>query len=627
MASKSTPVTRMRDQVFISYSHKDTAWMEKFSAQLNVIKQTGRLDIWSDKSIRSGQNWVQEINAAIARARVALLLVTVDFLTSEFIKSKELPKILKGHQNDGLYLYWVPIGHAPYSMSDFANIQAAHDPKRPLRGLEEVEQDRVISDIATQIGQMLGQAVRMPGDSRQHLKEHVRQQLQKSRYDFEVLEEIGSGDTSIVYKGQQGMREYAVKVLVSGSVSSGERDNLEELLRKAARLTDPAFIRIHDEVLEGEPICIVGEYVTGRTLTHVLHQRPNHRLPPDEVILYVRQLARALNEAHEQGLSRLRLLPSNLYLDSSRIRLSPLVLSLQSNRTSREYGALYMTKEAINYMPPEQYYGLPLHYGLPLQKKTDQYALGLVALSMLQGAPPVPIRQLADLAQLPSFFDNPRKFFDKTWVDQAPGLSRVIARMLCKDPQDRWDSMDAILNAVEPLQRSRHRQEGSHVGDAKQSYCRYCRGRPEFYRAFYAMFFRRSPGTERLFAKVSMERQYDMIDEAIEKLLNFREGAEPTTLSRTREVHRRLQLAPVDFDHFRDAFLEALEAMGERDQEVLDSWYAVLRPGVDYMAQVCSQKSQRKPVPAPKPSSEVDGATLSRRPLAHASKARLKAHR
>jgi serine/threonine protein kinase len=274
--------------------------------------------------------------------------------------------------------------------------------------------------------------------------------------------------------------------------------------------------------------------------------------------------------------------------------LSPLVLLLHSTQASREYGAFRTTQEAINYIPPEQF------YGLPLQNATDQYALGLIALSMLQGGPPVSIRQLADLAGLQSFFDNPRKFFDKTWIDQAPGLSRVIARMLCKEPRDRWDSMAAILNAIEPLQRSQHRQE-VHVGDAKQSYCRYCRGRPAFYRAFYAIFFRLAPATEGLFAKVSMERQYDMIDEAIERLLNFREGAEPTTLSRTREAHRRFQLAPPDFDHFRDAFLEALMAMGERDPEVLDSWYSVLSPGLDYMKQVCSQKPQPKPVRAHKP--------------------------
>ena len=332
----------------------------------------------------------------------------------------------------------------------------------------------------------------------------------------------------------------------------------------------------------------------GTTLSHVLNQHKS--LPPDAVVSYVRQLARALDEAHQHGLSRRKLLPSNLFLDGL---LSPLVLLLQSNKANREHGVLYTTNEAINYISPEQY------YGQPLEDTTDQYALGFIALSMLQGGPPVPIKQLADLAKLPSFFDDPRKFFDKTWLDRAPGLSRVIARILCKEPRQRWDSMAEILNAIEPLQRSLHRQE-VHVGDAKRSYCRYCQGKTAFYRTFYSMFFRRSPATEGLFANGSMDRQYEMIDEAIERLLNFREGAEPTTLSRTRDAHRRFHLAPSDFDHFHDAFLEALVAMGERDPEVLDSWYAVLRPSLDYMKQVCLPEP--KPVRARKPSPKGESA-------------------
>jgi hypothetical protein len=582
MASESTQASRMRDQVFISYSHNDAEWMEKFSAHLKVIQQTDRLEIWSDERIQSGQNWQEEIDAAIARARVALLLTSKHFFASEFIQNEELPKILKRHQEEGLFLYWVPISHIAYPKSHLANIQAASDPKQPLLGLSEVEQDRIMSEIALGIGEKLGQSVRVAGDERQRVMEKVKHWL---RDRFEDLEEIGCGDTSIVFKGRQGLREYAVKVLVSGGVSSGERENLRALLKKAARLMDPAYIKVQEALLDDEPICIIGEYVAGRTLSHVLHQ--HQRLPPDEVISYVRQLARALAEAHQHGLSRRRLLPSNLFLEGSRIRLSPLVFSTQANLASREYGAFYSTKEAINYLPPEQY------YGLPLQNATDQYALGLISLSMLQGGPPVPIRRLADLAELPSFFEEPRRFFEKTWRDQAPGLSRVIARMLCKDPQNRWDSMAAILNAIEPLQRSQRAQE-VHVQDAKASYCRYCLGKPAFYEAFYKGFFRRARATERLFVGVSMDRQYQMIDEAIEKLLNFRDGPEPTTLSRTRDAHRRFRLKRTDFDLFGEAFLETLKAMGEQDPDVLDSWDAVLRPGLDYMKQVCAQEPETR---------------------------------
>lgn len=614
MDRQSAQTSELRDRVFISYSHKDEKWMSKFSTHLKILQQSDRLEVWSDKTIEAGENWQQRIDEAIARARVALLLASADFFASEFISNDELPKILKKHQDEGLFLYWVPIGHAAYPKSRLAAIQAASDPKQPLEGLSEAEQNRIMSEITLEIGEKLGQSVRVAGDARQRVLEEVRQRL---RGRIDVLEEIGCGDTSIVFRGRHGLRQCAVKVLVSGGVSSGERERLRALLDKAARLMDPAYIKVQDALLDSEPICIVGEYVAGRTLAHVLHQR--RRLPPDDVISYLRQLARALDEAHQHGLARHRLLPSNLFIEEARIRLSPLVFLIQSNLASREHGAFYITKEAINYIPPEHY------YGLPIQDATDQYHLGLIALSMLQGGPPVPVRQLADLAKLPSFFENPRKFFDRTWIDQAPGLSRVIARMLCQNPEERWDSMAAVVNAIGPLRRSQRGQE-VHVADAKTSYCRCCQGRPAFYKAFYEEFFRRAPAAQGLFTNVSMRRQYEMIDEAIGRLLNFRDGPEPTTLSRTREAHRRFQLAPADFDHFGSAFLETLKTMGEQDPEVLDSWYDVLRPGLDYMKQVCAQEPRPRPVRVRKPAPKAVGTPSPMHPLPHAAAYGPKAH-
>ena len=564
MASELTDASRMRDHVFVSYSHK-------IVTHLKVVEQSGRLAIWSDERIQSGQNWRVEIDAAISRASVALLLASADFLTSEFIRNDELPKILTKHQNDLLYVFWVPLKAAAYPATSLAKIQTAGGIKldAPLESLSVPEQNRVMSAIALEINQKLGQSVRVPGDARQSLVEKVRQRLLEIGVD--VVEEIGCGDTSIVFKGRQGFREYAVKVLVNGGVSASERKDLKERLQKISNLDDPAYIKIHNALLEvdRDPICIICEYVReSRPLDHVLNQCRG--LPPHDVILYVRQLARALKEAHDHGLYRRKLLPSNILIEKpwregSRARLSSIVFLTETHSLRLEHGTIYTTKEALNYIAPEDYYGEALN------EKTDQYALGLVALSMLQGEPPVAINHMDDLAKLPEFFENPRKFFDKAWRDRAPGLSRVIARMLCKEPGERWDSMAAVLNAIEPLQRSQRGQE-VHVADAKQSYYRYCFRKKEFYESFYVIFRRLSSTADKLFADVSMERQYEMVDEAIERLLNFRDGAEPTTLSRTRKSHHdRFALASDDFDHFRDAFLEALAVVGEHDPEVLDS--------------------------------------------------------
>ncbi len=91
--------------VFISYSHKDEKEKETLLSHLDVLQQAGLIDLWSDDRIGAGRNWEQEINQAIGRARIAILLVTANFLTSDFILQQEVPALLKRRQSEGLIIF------------------------------------------------------------------------------------------------------------------------------------------------------------------------------------------------------------------------------------------------------------------------------------------------------------------------------------------------------------------------------------------------------------------------------------------------------------------------------------------------------------------------------------------
>jgi internalin A len=91
MVSELAQQVRMRDQVFISYSHKDAEWMERFCTQLKAIVQTGRLKTWTDHQIEPGQDWRAEIEAAMARTSVALLLTSADSPASNSFRKKKSP--------------------------------------------------------------------------------------------------------------------------------------------------------------------------------------------------------------------------------------------------------------------------------------------------------------------------------------------------------------------------------------------------------------------------------------------------------------------------------------------------------------------------------------------------------
>ena len=81
--------------VFLSYSHKDEVWKDRLQKHLGVLQAEGLLDVWDDRRIAAGDTWLPEIESAIERASVAVLLVSADFLTSKFILGKEVFRFLE----------------------------------------------------------------------------------------------------------------------------------------------------------------------------------------------------------------------------------------------------------------------------------------------------------------------------------------------------------------------------------------------------------------------------------------------------------------------------------------------------------------------------------------------------
>ena len=141
----------VRDQVFISYSHIDKAWLRKLTTMLNPLVRNRIIKAWDDTKIRPSDEWKVEIKQALAAARAAVLLVTPNFLKSDFIHKNELPPLLNAAKSEELVILWVYISHCLYEETEIHRYQAAHDISQPLDSLPEHEQNRVLADICREI--------------------------------------------------------------------------------------------------------------------------------------------------------------------------------------------------------------------------------------------------------------------------------------------------------------------------------------------------------------------------------------------------------------------------------------------------------------------------------------------
>jgi len=139
-----------RTGIFVSYSHADRDWLSRLQIHLAPYVRGEKLDLWDDTKISAGADWAAEIDRAMADARVAVFLVSPDFLASNYVTQVELPALLSRAEKD-LTVCWIPIRASAYDVTPLKNFQAAHDPSHPLATLPEPKQDEALVAIARRI--------------------------------------------------------------------------------------------------------------------------------------------------------------------------------------------------------------------------------------------------------------------------------------------------------------------------------------------------------------------------------------------------------------------------------------------------------------------------------------------
>ena len=114
------------------------------------------IDVWDDRRIGGGEDWLREIKKAIARARVAILLVSEKFLTSDFITRKEIPAILRRRATDGLTVIPVVIRACAWNAVPWLKrLNARPEDGTPLSGIKRHKADEALANLAREIKAIL----------------------------------------------------------------------------------------------------------------------------------------------------------------------------------------------------------------------------------------------------------------------------------------------------------------------------------------------------------------------------------------------------------------------------------------------------------------------------------------
>lgn len=256
--------------------------------------------------------------------------------------------------------------------------------------------------------------------------------------NYRLARHLGKGGFADVYLGEHRyLKSYAaLKVLHVAPTKEEERLFLTEA-QTLAQMDHPHSVRILDFAVEHETPFLVMEYVPGGTVRNLYPAET--QLPLATVVSYIKQVASALQLAHDHSIIHRDVKPENILLRTEQhVLLSDFGLALFAPAPD-----LLSTQAGVGtifYMAPEQLLGKP-------QFATDQYALGVVAYEWLCGVRPFTGKAWNQIA-FKHYSEIPRPLRESR-PDLPETIEAVVLKALAKEPQQRYPSVQQFALALE----------------------------------------------------------------------------------------------------------------------------------------------------------------------------------
>jgi serine/threonine protein kinase len=255
--------------------------------------------------------------------------------------------------------------------------------------------------------------------------------------NYRLIRLLGQGGFAEVYLGEHIHlgTEAAIKLLHT-QLAGEDTDAFRNEARTIARLIHPHIVRVFDFGIEAETPFVVMDYAPNGT---VRRQHPKGiALPIPTILSYIKQVADALQYAHNEHLVHRDVKPENLLIGRHQeVLLGDFGIALLA-QTSRSQSMQDVAGTA-SYMAPEQFQGKP-------RPASDQYALAMMVYEWLTGACPFH-GSFTEIASQQLFVPPPPLQGRTPAI--SPEVEQVVMTALAKDPHQRWASVQAFATAFE----------------------------------------------------------------------------------------------------------------------------------------------------------------------------------
>lgn len=149
---REATLIKNKKKIFVSYSHEDQKHLKRLHVHIKPLEKKGLVELWDDTKIRTGQKWKEQIESDLANAAIAVLIISADFLASDFIVDNELPPILKKAELEGTLILPVILKPCRFLReAELSQFQALNSPDKPILSISELEQEEMWDKLSQTI--------------------------------------------------------------------------------------------------------------------------------------------------------------------------------------------------------------------------------------------------------------------------------------------------------------------------------------------------------------------------------------------------------------------------------------------------------------------------------------------